>query len=121
MKDALGHGSEGNGAHSAPINNLPTKGGSIFSRGVSDATWHAQQPIGQYTGHIADLVGMWGGATGNHQPAALTPEEASQVNSEYEKRSDPHVVAGAIHALRQSRAYHEANNFADEPHGRPND
>jgi hypothetical protein len=116
-KDALGHGSEGKGAHAAPINNLPSKGTSSWSSGVSDATWHAQQPIGQYTGHIADLIGMWGGAP-NMQPGKLTPEETAQVNSEYEHRTDPHVVAGAIHALRQTRAYHDANQFSDEPHSR---
>jgi hypothetical protein len=113
-KDALGHGSESKGAHAGPIDNLPKKGTSSFSSGVSDATWHAMQPIGQYTGHIADLVGMW--STANHQPAKLTPDETAQVNSEYEKRTSPHVVAGAIHTLRQTRAFHDANQFSDEPH-----
>lgn len=113
MKDALGHGSNSNGAHSTPINNLPSKGTS-WSSGVSDATWHAQQPIAQYTGHISDLVGMWGG--GGLTTAKLSPEESAQVNSEYNKRTDPHTVAGAIHALRQTRAYHTANGFTSEPH-----
>ena len=97
MKDALGHGSNANGAHSAPINNLPQKGSS-WSTGVSDATWHAQQPIGQYTGHIADLLGMWGG--GGMNPSKLSDSEKAQVMDHYNKRTDPHVVAGSLRAQR---------------------
>lgn len=94
MKDALGHGSAGNGAHSEPINNLPVKGAPI----MSDATWHANMPAENYHGMIADLCGMWGG--GGMTSAKLSPTENKQIDDAYAKRADWRGVAADIHAAR---------------------
>lgn len=93
MKDALGHGSNGNsGAHAAPINNLPTKGTPI-----SDATYHANMPIANYTGQVQDMLGMW---SGSQKPEPLTSGETQQVNDAYNKRADWRELAKTIQDAR---------------------
>ena len=92
MKDALGHGSEGNGAHSAPINALPNRGTPI-----SDATYHANMPIANYTGQVQDMLGMW---SGSQKPEPLSANETKQVNDAYAKRGDWREVAKGLHDAR---------------------
>jgi hypothetical protein len=99
MKDALGHGSEGNGAHSTGVNSVPAKGAD-WKDTVSDATWRATMPQGNYTSQISDLLGMWGG--GGLNASKLSPDEAGKVNEAYGKRADWRAVAGQLHAARQS-------------------
>jgi hypothetical protein len=98
-KDALGHGSDSSGAHSAGVNSTPAKG-SDWKSTMSDATWHATMPQDTYTSQISDLLGMWGGNGMN--ASKLSPDEAGKVNGAYGKRADWRAVAGQLHAARQS-------------------
>jgi hypothetical protein len=86
-----------NGVHSTGVNKVPSKG-TNWGSSMSDATWHASQPIDRYIGHITDLLGMWGG--GGMKPSELSESEKAQVNDHYNKRTDPHVVAGSLRAQR---------------------
>lgn len=99
MKDALGHGSDSNGLHSAPINNLPAKG-TDWKDTVSDATWRATMPIANYTSQVADMLGLWSG--GGLTASKLSADETKQINDAYEKRTDWRQLARGMQASRQS-------------------
>jgi len=102
------------GAHAQGVANLPTKAAPVvnptgvaantsdnWGSKMSDAAWHGAQPIGQYTGHITDLLGMWGKGFGDGiGTGTLSPAEAATVKSEYDKRTDPHIVAANLHQAR---------------------
>lgn len=97
MKDALGHGSDANGTHATKINAIPGKATS-FNSGVSDATYHANMPIKNYTGQVQDMLGMW---SGSQKPEPLSADETKQVNDAYEKRGDWREVAKSLHDARR--------------------
>lgn len=95
MKDAMGHGSDTRGIHSAQIVNLPNKGSAYAM--MSDKTYRASMPIANYTGQVQDLLGMW---SGTQKPAALSADETAQINAAYEKRQDWRALAHGIHDAR---------------------
>lgn len=104
MKDALGHGSNPNGLHSAGVTALPAKGDDwVQSKSVSDATYHATMPLANYTSQIGDMLGMW---SGSQKSEPLSAEETKQVTDAYNTRASWRAVAGGIRAQRVSAKYH---------------
>lgn len=101
MKDALGHGSDGTGAHASGVAAVPNKDTS-FNSGVSDAQYHNNMPIENYTSQVSDLLGMWGG--GGLTTSKLSPSEASQVTKAYNNREDWRSLAANMHIARQQDA-----------------
>jgi hypothetical protein len=126
MKDALGHGSNERGVnpnpliaghappvatHAAAIHALPGHGALSDDQAAannakteadrSDAMYHAEMPIANFTGQVQDLLGLW---SGSQKPEPLSASETKQVNDTYADRGDWRGLARQIQDQRRTYA-----------------